>query len=104
MLFLLEVGVSLLVIISAIAWVSRFFFERRLEPAFVGALVAASGTIFAACIAYNAASKSLEIAQANNEQAEKQRVENEKSQKRLREIKQHKKSNHREVCWISWID
>lgn len=82
MLFLLTVLLVLLALIFVIAWISRIFIFDKLEPAFLGALVAAAGTIFAACIAYTAASQNLEMANKTAEDNAKQRIENEKQQKR----------------------
>ncbi len=48
--FLVSVAVILLVLVGLVGWVSTFVFGK-LEPAFLGALVSASGTIFAGCVA-----------------------------------------------------
>jgi hypothetical protein len=53
-------------------------------------LVAAAGTIFAACIAYTAASQTLEIARLASANAENQRIETERNARRFaREQAQH---------------
>jgi hypothetical protein len=83
MLFLLTVFIVLLVSIFVIAWISKTYIFTQLEPAFLGALIAAAGTIFAACIAYTAASQNLEMASKTAEDNAKQRLENEKQQKRF---------------------
>lgn len=62
-MFLTLVAGILLFCIFTISVISQqYFFAKKLEPAFVGALVAASGTIFAGCIAYSAASENVRIA------------------------------------------
>jgi hypothetical protein len=83
MLFLLTVFVVLVASIAAIAWISKVYIFGQLEPAFVGALVGAAGTIFAACIAYTAASDNLQIARDASALAERQRLEGERNQKRF---------------------
>jgi hypothetical protein len=60
--FLLTVFLVLLTCIFLIGWISKRFFFGKIEPPFVGALVGASGTIFAACVAYIAATDNLEVA------------------------------------------
>lgn len=83
MLFLTIVFFVLIAAVFVIGWISKTFIFDRLEPPFVGALVAAAGTIFAACIAYTAAIQSLEMARLAAEEGAKQRLEGEKQQKRL---------------------
>jgi hypothetical protein len=80
MLFLFVVLVGAIFLLGLLS--QKFLFAGRLEPAFIGALVGASGTIFAACIAYTAASKSLEMATKTAEDNALQRAENERNQKR----------------------
>jgi hypothetical protein len=83
MVFLLIVFFVLAGCVLAIAWISKTFIFDKLEPAFVGALVGAAGTIFAACIAYTAASQNLEMARIASEIGEKQRLEGERNMKRF---------------------
>lgn len=61
--------------------ISRLFIFGKLEPAFLGALVGASGTIFAACIAYVAASKTLEATEATARQNAEHQAKFEQLQK-----------------------
>lgn len=86
--FLSTVLIVLFALIAAFGWASRFFDlfgTGRLEPAFMGALVAAAGAIFAACIAYTAASQNLEMASRTAEENAKQRLETEKQQRDFRQ-------------------
>jgi len=83
MVFLLIVFIALAGCVLTMAWISKAFIFERLEPAFVGALVGAAGTIFAACIAYTAASQNLEMARIASENGEKQRLEGERNMKRF---------------------
>jgi hypothetical protein len=73
--FLLSVLVVLLAAIFLIGWISKTFIFGRLESPFLGALVAASGAIFAACIAYSAAIENLRTAQKAAESAEKRQAD-----------------------------
>ncbi|MBR0855648.1 hypothetical protein [Bradyrhizobium liaoningense] len=62
MFLVLVAGILLFFIVTLSVFSQHCIFEK-LEPAFVGALVAASGTIFAGCIAYSAASENIRVAE-----------------------------------------
>lgn len=63
MFLVLVAGILLFFIVTVSVISEQYVFEsKKLEPAFIGALVAASGTIFAGCIAYSAASENVRIA------------------------------------------
>ncbi len=79
--FLSTVFFVLLSSILIIGWISKTFIWTELQPAFIGALVAAAGAIFAACIAYTGARENLEIASNTAEQNARQRIEFQKQQK-----------------------
>jgi hypothetical protein len=81
-MFLVGIFLVLVVVVTGLGWLSKvFLFERVLQPAFIGALVGAAGTIFAACIAYTAARDSFEVAKTNAEDNARQRLANEKQQR-----------------------
>lgn len=67
--------------ILGVGWISKTLIWGNLQLAFIGALVAAAGAIFAACIAYTGARENLEIASNTAEQNARQRIENQKQQK-----------------------
>jgi hypothetical protein len=73
-IFLLTMFVVLLAAIVLFGWISKTFIFGKLEPPFLGALVAAAGAIFAACIAYSAAIETLRTAQKAAETAEKRQA------------------------------
>ena len=70
--------------ILVIGWISKTFIWTELQPAFIGALVAAAGAVFAACIAYTAARENLEMANQMAKENAEQRLENQKQQKAFR--------------------
>ena len=72
-MFLTLVAAILLFAISTIGVISQQYIFGKVEPAFVGALVGASGTIFAGCIAYQAASQNVSIAEMARADAVKER-------------------------------
>jgi hypothetical protein len=76
--FLITVFVVLLISVILIGWVSKAFIFGKLEPPFLGALVAAAGAIFAACIAYSAAIENVRVAQNAAAAATKNRAEAER--------------------------
>jgi hypothetical protein len=82
-MFLLTVGLILIGSVLLIGWGSTYWPFKQREPAFLGALVGASGTIFAACVAYTAASQNLEIGHLAAETAAKQKIEGEAIQRRF---------------------
>jgi hypothetical protein len=95
--FLLTVFIVLLAAIVLIGWISKMFIFGKLEPPFLGALVAAGGTIFAACIAYSAAIENLRIAQKAVETAEKRQADAEavtRSERRTRNVRELDQMQH----------
>jgi hypothetical protein len=95
--FLLTVFIVLLAAIVLIGWISKTFIFGKLEPPFLGALVAAGGTIFAACIAYSAAIENLRIAQKAVETAEKRQADAEavtRSERRTRNVHELDQMQH----------
>jgi hypothetical protein len=59
--------------VLVLGWISQRFVFGKLEPPFIGALVAAAGTIFAGCIAYTAANENVAIAAKGRDDAIEQR-------------------------------
>jgi hypothetical protein len=76
--FLLTVFVILLTAVIVIGWISKAYIFGKLEPPFIGALVAAAGAIFAACIAYSAAIENVKMARRAADTALKNQAEAER--------------------------
>src|SRR5262249_55579849 len=81
--FLVTVLTVLIAFIAGAGWASTSnLIFGRLEPAFIGALVAASGAIFAACIAYTGVQRQIEMAQKTAEANAQQQAQLQESQRK----------------------
>jgi len=97
--FLLSVFFTLLATVIGVAWISKNFIFDKLEPAFLGALVAAAGATFAACIAYSAAIENVKLAQRAAEKAAADLAESERKRDE-QELKRATKE-HADICRLA---
>lgn len=71
-MILFIVGFVLFLAILCLAHISKKSIFGKLEPAFVGALISASGTIFAGTLAFTVANENLEVARQTAENSARQ--------------------------------